>query len=179
MIPVYVPQIIALAYIGTDILVLIRFFGLRSKLSEIRLNLILFTKFRQLAEFYAMGETSEFMARLASTPPSAITEESFTGSYGQLNREIEELHRQFALPYKLKERPREIGNAMKEIFVLALLLIITTAFASVTDFVLISLLFAILLNSVFYYPFISLYYESVSDVNEAFRIQASMKAKED
>ena len=178
MIPVYVPQIIALAYIGTDILVLFRFFGLKSKLSEIRLNLILFTKFRQLAEFYSTGETSEFMSRLASTPLNALTEESFTGSYGQLNREIEELHRQFALPYKLKERPREIGNAMTEISVFALLLTVTTSFASMSDFVLISLLFAILLNSVFYYPFISLYYESVNDVNEAFRIQASLEARQ-
>ena len=131
MIPVYVPQIVALAYIGTDMLVLFRFLGLKRRLSQISLNLILFTKFRQLAEFYTMGETSEFMEKLATAPPDAITEESITGKYGGLNREIEELHRQFALPYKLKARPEEIRIAMSEISLFTLILIFTTAFAAV------------------------------------------------
>ncbi len=175
MIPVYVPQIIALAYIGTDALVVVSFLRLRRKLSGINLNLILFTKFRELAEFYSKGDTSAFMEKIASSGAGEITADSFAGSYSQLNSEIERLHRQFGLPYKLGQRPVEIRNIMLEASLLALLLTFCALFAGTSDSVLIALLFAILLNTVFYYPFISLYYDSVSDFNEAFRVQAGIK----
>ncbi len=178
MIPVYVPQIIALAYIGTDLIVVVSFLRLRSRLSGINLNLVLFMKFRELAEFYSRGDTSAFMDRLAATPSQSLTSDAFTGSYGLLNREIENLQRQFGLPYKLRERPREMRNAMLELSVFAVLLTFSTALAAVSNAVLIGLLFAILLNTVFYYPFISLYYDSVDDLNEAAGIQSKMN-KED
>ncbi len=178
MIPIYVPQIIALAYIGTDLIAVVSFLRLRSRLSGINLNLVLLMKFRELAEFYSRGDTSEFMARLVATPSQSIASDAFTGSYGLLNREIENLQRQFGLPYKLRERPREMRNAILELSVFAILLTFSTSFAAVSNAVLTGLLFAILLNTVFYYPFISLYYDSVDDLKEVSGIQSKVNTKD-
>ncbi len=178
MIATFVPIIVALAYIGSDAFLAYYFFRNERKLRKFHVGAIILLKFKQLMNFYARSETSLFLHDVVSEGSSLDTS-MFSESYDSLSKEIEEFYKEFRLPYRLMELPKEMKSTERQLIFLFATIAALSLLSFTSNIILTALLFSLLLNTVFFYPLFSLFYEVRGDISEAAKLESSMKAVRD
>ncbi len=176
MIPDYVPAILGLTYITADIVFILAFHRLKSRLRRLDVGIILLVKFKDLLEFYNRGESSLFVKNLIEKAQSSenVSVSQFTNNYPAISGEIAMLHKQFLLPYSLTQMAGSIRNEQAQCLILAVLSAVLLFASYYYSILYVVLLTVLLVNTIFWYPIISAFMSSRDDLASAEHIISNL-----